>query len=157
MSKINLNVLFKKIQKDDKKQVLEYHVQGDELPSSQELVQLAGSIAVIEVEGSEAGPINAEFKSIQRDSKKTALKFYVTGGNDDTVIKLYPFAGSSVNLTIQPSQMSLEEFYDEDEHEGVAYTVENDGSFSVPDGQLSLDDIPFGEEGNVTHDDDELN
>ncbi|WP_102707000.1 hypothetical protein [Terribacillus saccharophilus] len=157
MSKINLNVLFKKIQKDDKKQVLEYHVQGDELPSSQELVQLAGSIAVIEIEGSEAGPINAEFKSIQRDSKKTALKFNVSGGSDDKVIKLYPFAGSSVNLLIQPSQMSLEEFYDEDEHEGVAYTVENDGSVSVPDGQLSLDDIPFGEEGNVAHDDDELN
>lgn len=158
MTKINLNVLFKKIQKDDKKQVLEFHVQGDELPSSQELVQLAGSIAVIEVEGSEAGTINAEFKSIQRDSKKTALKFNVSGGSDDKVIKLYPFAGSSVNLLIQPSQMSLEEFYDEDEqHEGVEYTVENGGFVSVPDGQLSFEDIPTAEEGNVAHDDDELN
>lgn len=158
MSKIELNVLFKKIQKDDKKQVLEYHVQGDELPSSQELVQLAGSVAVIEVEGSEAGPISAEFKSIQRDSKKTALKFNLSGGSDDKVIKLYPFAGRSVNLSIEPSQMSIDDFYDAaDEREGVAYTVEKDGSASVPDGQLSLDDIPTGEDGDVAHDDDALN
>jgi len=158
MSKIDLNVLFKKIQKDDKKQVLEYHVQGEELPNSQELVQLAGSITVIEIEGSEAGPINAEFKSIQRDSKKTTLKFNVSGGSDDKVIKLYPFAGSNVTLYIQPSQMSLDEFHeDAEQHEGVQYTVENDGSVSVPDDQLSFDDIPTGEEGDVAYDDDALN
>lgn len=158
MSKVELSVLFKKIQKDDKKEVLEFHVQGDELPSSQELVQLAGSIAFIEVEGSEAGGINAEFKSIQRDSKKTSLKFNVSGGSEDKVIKLYPLAGRSVKLFIEPSQMSIEDFQDaEEEHAGVGYTVENDGTASVPEGQLSLDDIPTGEAGDVAHDDDALN
>ncbi|QXE02808.1 hypothetical protein [Terribacillus sp. DMT04] len=157
MSKVELNVLFKKIQKDDKKQVLEYHVQGDELPNSEELVQLAGSIALIEVKGCEAGPINVEFKSIQRDSKKTALKFNVSGGSDDKVIKLYPFAGSNVTLYIQPSQMSIEEFHDAaEQHEGVEYTVENDGSVNV-EGQLSFEDIPTGEDGDTAHDDDALN
>lgn len=74
MSKIELNVLFKKIQKDGKKEVLEFHIQGNTLPSSQELVQMAGNIVVLEVLESKAGTFPAEFKSIQRDSKKNGVK-----------------------------------------------------------------------------------
>lgn len=61
MSKIQLSVLFKKIQKDDKKEVLEFHVQGDELPHYEELIQMAGSIIVLNVETSKAGEFNVEF------------------------------------------------------------------------------------------------
>lgn len=141
MSKIELNVLFKKIQKDDKKEVLEFHVQGSELSNSQELVQMAGNIVALEVLDSEAGKFSAEFKSIQRDSKKTSLKFNVKGDSDDKMIELYPYAGCNTKITLEPSQMSIEEFYgDEDDRERIEYTVEN-GVVEVSDQQLSIDDV----------------
>ena len=139
MTKIELNVLFKKIQKDDKKEILEFHVQGDELDYSEELVELAGNIAVLEVKSSEAGKLTAEFESIKRDSKKTVLKFNVRGDSDKKVIKLYPFAGSNVTLFLEASQMSLEEF--EEQHEGIEYSVDKDSTVNVPDGQLDMEDI----------------
>jgi hypothetical protein len=140
MSKTKLNVLFKKIQKDDKKEVLEFHVQGDELPHSQELVQMAGSIVVLEVKDSKAESFSVEFKSIQRDSKKTTLKFNVKGDSDEKIIKLYPMAGRNVTVFLQPSQMSADEFND-DGHEGVAYQVHEDGTATVKTDQLTLDDV----------------
>lgn len=127
MSKTQLNVLFKKIQKDDKKEVLEFHVQGDELPYSQELVGMAVSIVYLDVETSKVGKINAEFKSIQRDSKKTTLKFNVKGDSEEKMNKLYPFAGRSVLLN-KP-------------HEGVEYTIEKDGTTKVAANQMSLEDV----------------
>jgi hypothetical protein len=143
MSKAELNVLFKKIQKDDKKEVLEFHVQGDELPYSDELVEMAGSIVVLNIPKSEAGNINTEFKSIQRDSKKTVLKFNVKGDSDEKMNKLYPHAGRTVSLTIEPSQMSLEEFND---HQGVEYTVDSNGTAEVVPDQMTIDDVTKEEE-----------
>ncbi|AZV43226.1 hypothetical protein BAOM_2617 [Peribacillus asahii] len=35
--------------------------------------------------------------------------------------------------------MSIEEFY-EDPHEGVEYTIDNNGEVSVPPGQLDMED-----------------
>ncbi|EQB35031.1 hypothetical protein M948_18170 [Virgibacillus sp. CM-4] len=157
MSKIDLNVLFKKIQKDDKKEVLEFHVQGDELQHSDELVLLAGNIAILEVGGSEAGQLTAEFKSIQRDSKKTVLKFNVKGDSEDKVLQLYAFAGRSVVLYLEPSQMTIEEFEEAaEEHEGIDYSVQKDGTVEVAEGQMSVEDIPAGEPDNVNFDDDDL-
>lgn len=140
MTKIELTVLFKKIQKDDKKEVLEFHVQGDELDYSDDLVQLAGSIAILEVKSSEAGKLPVEFKSIQRDSKKTTLKFNVRGDSDKKVIKLYPFAGRNVTLFLEASQISLEEF--EEQGEGIEYSINGDGTVEIPNGQIDMDDIP---------------
>src|SRR5690606_7251407 len=101
----------------------------------------AGSIVVLNVENSEAGEFTAEFKSIQRDSKKTALKFNIKGDSEEKIIKLYPFAGRGVTLQMTPSQMSIEEFY-EDDHEGIEYKVDKDGTASISPDQLSLDDVP---------------
>lgn len=147
MSKIELNVLFKKIQKDDKKEVLEFHVQGDKLPNSEELVQMAGNIVVLDVLDSEAGKFNAEFKSIQRDSKKTALKFNVKGDDDDKIIQLYPYAGCNTKVVLEPSQMSIEDF-NEGNHEGIEYQVNVDGSVEVPNNQMSFEDVPEEDEIN---------
>jgi len=144
MSKIELTVLFKKIQKDDKKEVLEFHVQGDELDYSDDLVQLAGSIAILEVKSSEAGKLPVEFKSIQRDSKKTTLKFNVRGDSDKKVIKLYPFAGRNVTLFLEASQISLEEF--EEQGEGIEYNIDGDGTVEVSDGQINMDEINQSDE-----------
>ncbi|MBS4188687.1 hypothetical protein KHA94_00435 [Bacillus sp. FJAT-49705] len=142
MSKFELNVLFKKIQKDDKKEVLEFHVQGDELPHSKELIELAGNIVVLEIEASGAGKFNAEFKAVQRDSKKTTLKFNAKGDSDEKMIKLYPHAGRTVKLSLEPSQMSIEDFNNEEPREGVKYNVGKDGTANVvsPD-QMSIEDV----------------
>ncbi|MFP3512969.1 hypothetical protein SB775_25855 [Peribacillus sp. SIMBA_075] len=139
MTKAKLNVLFKKIQKDDKKEVLMFHVQGDELPHPSELLKMPGSITMLNMEESEAGEIGAEFISIQRDNKKTVLKFHIKRDVDGKVNKLYPHAGANVSITLQPSQMSIEEFYEEP-HDGVEYTIDKDGSASVSPNQMKMDE-----------------
>ncbi|WP_340373273.1 hypothetical protein [Peribacillus sp. FSL E2-0218] len=146
MSNTKLNVLFKKMQKDDKKEVLEFHVQGNELPNTQELIGSAGSIVILNVEESTAGTFNAEFVSVQKDSKKTTLKFNIKGDSDDKVIKLYPHAGKSVTLFMEPSQMSVDDFYEEEEHEGIEYQIGQDGTAIVSPNQMTLDDVAQDEE-----------
>ena len=148
MAKVELSVLFKKIQKDDKKEVLEFHVQGEELPSSQELVNMAGGMAhlSLQVDKQDIENFPAEYKNIQRDSKKTKLLFNIKGDTEDKVIKLYPYAGHNVTLFVEPSQMSVDEFEEMEEvHEGIPYQVERDGTVQV-EGQVSMDDIPNEEE-----------
>lgn len=165
MTRIELDVLFKKMQKDDKKEVLEFHIIDDEIPQSKGLIDLAGSIAVLQIDGNEK--FTAEFKKIQRDSKKVVLQFEVKGDNEDKVIKLYKLAGSHVQLDLEPSQISIEEFYDGDAHEGLEYNVDGTGAVVVPDGQLNMDevddievtedDLPFEVEVSEEHDDELLN
>ncbi|CCW08421.1 MULTISPECIES: hypothetical protein [Bacillus] len=139
MTKIQLNVLFKKMQKDDKKEVLMFHVLSDELPHADELLKMPGTIVHLTVEKSDVEAIGAEFVSIQRDSKKTVLKFNVKGDTKDKINKLYPFAGENVSITLEPSQMSIDEFYEE-QHEGVEYNVNPDGTNDVAPGQLKIVD-----------------
>lgn len=149
MSKIEINVLFKKMQKDDKKEVLQFQVQGDELPNAQELVELAGGIVVLGVDGCDAGEFSAEFAQLQRDSKKTTLKFNVKGDSEDKVIKLYPFAGTNVTLVMQPSQMSIEEFYEEPA-ESLEYNVNGDGTVEVDRDQLTIDEVATPDDTKIT-------
>lgn len=154
MSKIELDVLFKKMQKDDKKEVLEFHIIDDEVPHSNELIQMAGSMTVLTI--GEHENLTAEFKKIQRDSKKTVLQFETKGDNEEKLIKLYKLAGSHVKLELEPSQMSIDEFYDADEQDrGLEYTVEHSGPVVVAKGQLSTDDIPIGVDDEEDHTEDE--
>lgn len=138
---IQLNVLFKKMQKDDKKEILVFQVQGDELPQAQNLVEMAGGIVVLSVQAAsfKTGEIQAEFATLQRDSKKTALKFNIKGDNDKASAELYRLAGMNVELSLQSSQMTIDEFYDDD-HEGVQYTVNPDGTVEVDQGQMTLEE-----------------
>jgi len=140
MTNIKLNVLFKKMQKDDKKEVLMFHVLSDELPHADELLKMPGTITLLTVEESKIEAIGAEFVSIQRDNKKTVLKFNIKRDGEGKVNQLYPYAGGNVSLILQPSQMSIEEFYEEP-HEGIEYNVDEDGSVSVAPGQLDIDEV----------------
>ncbi|HHT7129092.1 hypothetical protein [Bacillus cereus] len=139
MTKIQLNVLFKKMQKDDKKEVLMFHVLSDELPHADDLLKMPGTIVYLVVEKSEVEPIGAEFANIQRDSKKTAIKLNVKSDAKGVVNQLYPFAGGNVDIILEPSQMSIDEFYEEP-HEGVEYNVNPDGTTDVAPGQLKIVD-----------------
>ncbi|MED4545086.1 hypothetical protein [Lysinibacillus sphaericus] len=136
MAKVEVDVLFKKIQKDDKKEVLEFHILGDDVKYKSELIGMAGSIVIVEIADVK---LSAEMKSIQRDSKKVVLKFEAKGDSEEKTIQLYPKAGFNIKLTLEQSQMSIEEF--EEGHEGVEYKVDGDGSVSVPPGQMSMDEV----------------
>ncbi len=131
---VELNVLFKKLQKDDKKEVIEFHILGDDPKYQTELIGMAGGIASLDIEGIK---LSAEFKAIQRDSKKIALKFEAKG--DSETVKLYPKAGFNVSLVLEPSQMSIEEF--QEAHEGIEYQTNQDGTVSIPDGQIDMESI----------------
>lgn len=133
MTKIQLNVLFKKMQKDDKKEVLQFHVLSDELPHADELLKMPGTIVYLTAEKSNVDPIGAEFANIQRDSKKTAIKLNVKSDAKGVVNQLYPFAGGNVSITLEPSQMSIDEFYEEP-YEGMEYNVKPDGTTDVTPG-----------------------
>jgi hypothetical protein len=135
---INLNVLFKKMQKDDKKEVLMFHVVSNELPHADELLKMPGTIVLLTVE--DIDPIAAEFVSIQRDNKKTVLKFNIKQDSKGKVNLLYPNAGENVDISLQPSQMTIDEF-NQEQHEGIEYSVDENGNVSVPEGQLSLDEV----------------
>lgn len=139
---INMNVLFKKMQKDDKKEVLVYEVKGDELSEAQSLVEMAGTIVILQASAgsNETSEIQAEFASLQRDSKKTSLKFNIKGDNEKASSEYYKLAGMNVNLTMQSSQMSIDEFYDDD-HEGVQYKINQDGTVDVDPNQMTMDEV----------------
>lgn len=146
MSKIELNVFFKMQQKDDKKEVLKFEIKGnDSEEAANELYKLAGSIVIFSIENCAAEETTAEFMNIQRDCKKTTLKFAIKGDSEEKAMELYRFAGNNVKLTVQPSQMSIEEFYDE-EHEGLEYQIEPDGTTAVSPNQISIDDVPEDED-----------
>ncbi|MFB6366863.1 hypothetical protein ACFCP7_22940 [Paenibacillus elgii] len=139
-----LNVLFKSMQKDDKKEVLKFEIKGNEDGAAEEILfRLSGSIVVVsmEVGGDDVcGELTAEFISMQRDSKKTVMKFGVKGESDEKAQKLYKFAGRNVELTVKPSQMTVEEFYD-DGRDGLKYSVNGDGTVNVEKDQMSIDDV----------------
>ncbi|WP_044796173.1 hypothetical protein [Bacillus cereus] len=137
MTKVKLNVLFKKMQKDDKKEVLMFHVLSDELPHADDLLKMPGTIVYLTLEKSEVEPIGAEFANIQRDSKKTAIKLNVKSDAKGIVNQLYPFAGGNVDIILEPSQMSIDEFYEEP-HEGMEYNIKQDGTTEINPGQLKL-------------------
>lgn len=105
---LNLPVLFKKIQKDDKKEVLHFQVNGDFSQYAAQVIELAGEIVVFKI--GEGNEYTAEFHTLQVDSKKSILKFNVKGDAS----ALYAAAGTNVTLSLNPAQMTVEEFYGED-------------------------------------------
>lgn len=118
-SNIQLNVLFKKMQKDDKKEVLMFHILSEQSKYAAELLSLTGKMTVLTIfnKEEEYEPISAEFLNIQRDSKKTVLKFNVMTEDEDRVNAIYPAAGTNVTLIIQPQQMSIDDLEEDDEGE----------------------------------------
>lgn len=141
MSKTQLNVFFKMQQKDDKKEVLKFEIKGQEEgdESTTALYALAGSIILFEIEGCAAGETSAEFMNIQRDSKKTSMKFAIKGDSERKAQELYKYAGRNVNLSLQASQMSIEEFYED--HEGLEYQVDENGNVEVSEDHISISNV----------------
>lgn len=127
---IQINVLFKKMQKDDKKEILMFHILTDESKHAAALLRLTGKMTILTVtaDKNEYEPIQAEFVNLQRDNKKTVLKFNVATEDEDRVNALYPAAGTNINLLIQPQQLTID---DVENHEGIEYEVDHDGTVNV--------------------------
>jgi len=132
---IQINVLFKKMQKDDKKEVLMFHILTDETKHAADLLKLTGKMTILTISDDEGPyePIQAEFVNLQRDNKKTVLKFNVATEDVDRVNAIYPAAGTNISLLIQPQQMSMEDI--EAEHEGIPYEINPDGTVEVNSNQ----------------------
>ncbi|GAF63607.1 hypothetical protein BTS2_0498 [Bacillus sp. TS-2] len=137
MSKQTLNVLFKKMQRDDKKDVLKFEFKGKEddpkdengnpkkITLPQAVYSLVGEMVNIEVEGCDCGPITAELAKANKDSKKVVLDLNLKGDSSEKAIALYRKAGQNVTLHIEPSQSSLLEGEEkQDDHEGIKYEVD---------------------------------
>ncbi|MEV2286374.1 hypothetical protein ABNB59_21300 [Paenibacillus larvae] len=134
-----INVLFKSMQRDDKKEVLKFELKGNENDgNAQKLVEMAGTIIIFNLPGL-TEEISAEFMNIQRDSKKTVMKLALKGDSEEKALELYKHAGRNVPLMLKPSQMSIEEYYEEDE--GLEYTVKADGTVEVDQDQVTIEDV----------------
>ena len=140
--KTSINVLFKSMQKDDKKEILKFEIKGaEDLDGEAELFDLSGSIVTLSmtVGGDDVcGEITSEFVSMQRDSKKTVMKFGIKGDSEEKALQLYKFAGRNVTLNVAPSQMSLEEF-----NEGGADDFDDDENQMTLDEAMAKADDPM--------------
>lgn len=96
-------------------------------------------MVLLEIEGIEH-KLKCEFNKITKDSKKTTLDFIVKGDSSaENTFNFYKKAGADVTLHIVETQMSTDDF--EDEHEGIPYSVDKDGTAKISPDQLSLDDV----------------
>ncbi|MFE4523438.1 hypothetical protein ACFRCQ_15215 [Cytobacillus firmus] len=141
---VTVKAHFNKQTKDSKKELVQFYVKGDD-EKKPELNQLTREVVELGIEGVEQ-KLTCEFNKSTKDSKKTVLEFIVKGDTSaDHSFNFYKKAGSDVTLNIVESQMSIDDFYEE-QHEGVEYQVNQDGTASVSPDQLSLDDVNKEEE-----------
>jgi hypothetical protein len=147
MAKTTLSVLFKKQQRDDKKEVLKFEFKGsddandNEKPIPDSLFLLAGELVIIELPNTEIGPISAEFAKLNKDSKKTTLDFNLKGDSEAKALQTYQYAGQHVTLSVEPAQADLTEQVKEekDDHEGIEYTTDLSGVVNI---QSKLEKAP---------------
>ncbi|MGG1618290.1 hypothetical protein [Paenibacillus sp. NRS-1781] len=129
---IQVKANFNKQTKDSKKELVQFHVKGDD-EFKPELNTLTREVVELSIEGVEQ-KITAEFSKSTKDSKKTVLEFIVKGDTSSAQsFEFYKKAGSDVVLNIVASQMTMEEFQKEQKEyrEGVKGTIAQDGSVTV--------------------------
>ncbi|WP_100373093.1 hypothetical protein [Bacillus sp. FJAT-45037] len=129
MAKTELMVLFKRMQRDDKKDVLKFEYRGNDddekIKVPQSIYEMVGEMVNIEVEGAKSGPITAELQKANKDSKKVVLDLALRGDSEEKALDLYRKAGQNVKLFIEPSQSSLiEEEKPKNDHAGIEYAVD---------------------------------
>lgn len=140
---------FNKQTKDSKKELIQFYVKGDD-EKKPEINQLTREVVELQIEGVEQ-KLTCEFNKTTKDTKKTVLDFIVKGDTSaEQSFNFYQKAGSDITLHIVESQMSIDDFYSEDQREGVQYNVDKDGTADVNPGQMSLDDV----KGDVESEDD---
>ncbi len=141
---VTVKAHFNKQTKDSKKELVQFYVKGDD-EKKPELNQLTREVVELGIEGVEQ-KLTCEFKKSAKDSKKTVLEFIVKGDTSaEHSYNFYRKAGSDITLHIIESQMDIDDFREE-QHEGVEYQVNKDGTAAVSPDQLTLDDVNEEEE-----------
>lgn len=134
MAKQTLNLLFKKIQRDDKKDVLKFEIRSqnkdEKVKSPQAIQEMVGEMVNIEIDGMECGPVSAELAKATNVGKKVVLDMNLKGDNAEKAAALFLMAGTDVTLFIEPAQASLLEGEEakQNDHEGLEYEVDLAGN-----------------------------
>lgn len=146
---IQIKAHFNKQTKDSKKEQVQFYVTGDD-EKRPELNQLTREVVILQIEGLDDVELTAEFKKCSKDSKKTVLEFEVKGDSSAAqTFEFYKMAGTDVVLAISESQMSIDEFREEQEEyrEGVRGKINQDGTVDVDDkNQVTIDEVAAGAE-----------
>jgi hypothetical protein len=139
---VTVKAHFNKQTKDSKKELVQFYVKGED-EKKPEINQLTREVVELQIEGVDQ-KLTCEFSKTTKDSKKTVLEFIVKGDTSaDHSFNFYKKAGSDITLNIVESQMSIDDFHED--HEGVSYTVDKDGTAHINPDQMSLEDVE-GEE-----------
>ncbi|WP_312118277.1 hypothetical protein [Brevibacillus reuszeri] len=86
--------------------------------------------------------VKALFKKFNANDKKDVIEFELKGDlSGDQLLALHKLKGGQVFVQISSSQMDLDDLED-DEHEGIKYSVNGDGTVIVPLNQMTIDEIP---------------
>lgn len=140
MPTIKLDVLFKKHQKDDKKEVLEMHILDDGIKNEGELLAMAGKMVVLQVNDIQEIPV--EFKGHQKDSKKTVMKFQVRGNFEEATTQIYLASGKHATVYLAESQLSIEDVMDAEE---AGEDLDTFGAIAIDDGQMTIEEVELEE------------
>lgn len=107
--KVQIKANFNKIQKDSKKELVQFYVKGDD-EKRPELNAMTREVVILSIEGLEV-ELKAAFNKSSKDAKKTIIDFEVKGDSSAAqTFEFYKKAGTDVVLTIAAAQMSMEEF-----------------------------------------------
>ncbi|MGG4452381.1 hypothetical protein [Brevibacillus porteri] len=86
--------------------------------------------------------VKAMFQDFNAGAKKDVIKFEVKGDlTDEQIVALHKLKGGSVFVQISSSQMDMDDIEGE-EHEGIKYSINEDGTVSVPANQMTIDELP---------------
>lgn len=138
MSAVIVNIEFTEMKKN-KKESLKFTLKGsDENAVGKKLYDMAGSIVHMQIKGCAVGKFPAEFVDIKKSAKGVVANFLLKGDlSDEKSGQIYAYSGgNNVELTLEESQMSIEDFHDDEteweehepEEEGLEYQVNEDGT-----------------------------
>ncbi|MDO3679676.1 hypothetical protein [Paenibacillus ehimensis] len=137
MKPITLSIDFTEMKKNSKHQVMKFTFKGEDKEGKGELLyRMSGSIVVMALEGCGIGSFNGDFFEHKKTHQGFVSQFRIRGDvNDLAAGKIYSMSGRTVQLSLQPAQMSIDEFYE--------------GDHNIEDGEDDEDQMTIDEAGEV--------
>lgn len=137
--------------KKNKKESLKFTLKGDDSKGiGKQLYDMAGSIVHLNIKDCAIGAFPAEFVDIKKSAKGVVANFLLKGDLTDAQAgSIYSHSNKNVELTVEESQMTIEDFRDGDEdREGVRGNVNPDGTIDLDneedDEQVTIDEVMQG-------------
>lgn len=154
MSAVIVNIEFTEMKKN-KKESLKFTLKGDDSQCiGKRLYDLAGSIVHMEITDCLVGKFPAEFVDIKKSAKGVVANFLLKGDLTDMQSgAIYSHSGgNNVELTIESSQMSIEDFHSGEDWEETEGDEQQDGLEVkvAPDGTVELIEKEDGKVTNIS-------